>query len=126
MSCYEARRQLDGSLLIVTGKGKKGRGLRESFIWYVRGGPEGERPLYEVRGNVVGRGAGGEPLLRNCTLEEVPLKTAVRLPPPEDRDFKIVECWNEHRRLDGTRGGYRTDFGHPNAVEAFAPLMRGE
>lgn len=119
VSCFEAKREPSGFLTVLF-RGLdpvKRKGLRGTFEGLARGG----RPLYEVRGDVIGRGIAGEPLLRNCEAEEIPLTTAVKLGPPKDRAFTYVEGWNRWRYLDGTREGHRTPPMGENCLEAFAP-----
>ncbi len=120
VSVWEARRRPDGSLLIVLPQSKRDRVQARCWVRNHAFAKE-ERPLYFVSGRVVGKGASGEPLLRDCSLEPVPLTTPVRLPPPEDEAYKQIEAWNLWRRLDAADPGHRTPFGSDNMLEAFAP-----
>jgi phosphotransferase system HPr-like phosphotransfer protein len=62
------------------------------------------RPPYEVRGDVVGRDRGREPLLRNCESEEISLPTPVVLDPPEDLFFYYMMGWSRFRLLRAIEG----------------------
>ncbi len=102
VSVFEARRRSDGSLVVLTpGGGPYGVRLRSLFLNLALA----NRPLYEVRGTVVGRGGTGEPLLRDCELTPIPNDVPVRLSPPKDRPFKGVEGWNLWRSCGGTPRG---------------------
>jgi len=120
VSCFEAKEEPDGSLLVLfrSGDPVKRKALRKIFDGFVRAD---DRALYELRGELVGRGVAGDPLLRDCEAREIPLTTAVRIGPPEDRLFEYVEGWNRWRYLDGTREGHRTPPMGENCLEAFAP-----
>lgn len=125
VSCFETRRQPDGSLLLVTrGSAHKARDQRHTFAYLCKA--EQQRTVYEVRGDLVGRGASGEPLLKNCELKEIPLSTPITMGPPEDRAFRLVEAWNRWRYLDATRQGHRTPFGSDNMLEAFVSVAPEE
>lgn len=119
VSCFEAKREPDGSLLVLfrDRDPMKRKALRRIFEGFVRAD---DRVVYELRGEPVGRGIAGDPLLRDCEAREIPLTTAVRIGPPEDRLFEFVEGWNRWRYLDGTREGHRTPRMSENCIEAFA------
>lgn len=99
VSCFEARRKRDGSLEVLAPRRDDG-GLREMFAALLHMG----RPFLEVRGDVVGRGLLGEPLLRNCETEEIPLSSRVRLCPPQDRHARQVGRWDLARKRQSKKG----------------------
>ncbi len=125
VSVFETKRQPDGSLLLITRGGThKARDQRHTFVYLCTA--EEPRTVYEVRGDLVGRGACGEPLLRNCELEEIPLTTPITMGPPEDRPYRLAKAWNLWRYLDATREGHRTPFMSDNHVEALCSVAPEE
>jgi hypothetical protein len=114
VSCFEARRQPDGSLVVLTHYGRL-KQLRRLVVALAMD----DRLLYEVRGDVVGQGKAGEPLLRNCEAEELPLSTPLMLDPPEDRFFAYMMAWSRWRQLRAIEGLPNIVRGEPTEDGAF-------
>lgn len=121
VSVFEATYR-DGALVVDTlsAEGWRRRGCFKAFT--CSPGVH-DRPVYVVFGDVVGCGSAAEPLLRNCSLYEVPLTVPVFLDSyAGDRELlEGVESWNWWRYVDGTREGRRTPVMGRNFLEAYAP-----
>jgi len=121
VSVFEATVQENA--LVVDTAGPEGWRRRMVFKAYTCAPGTHNRPVYLVDGNVVGGGSTGEPVLRNCTFQELPLTVPVVLDRCDGDEELIrgVECWNRWRYLDGTREGHRTPAMSENFLEAYAP-----
>jgi hypothetical protein len=73
------------------------------------------RPEYVAAGRLVGSGALGEPLLREVTLQPLPLDVVVTVEPTD----VWVDAWNLWRLLDAEDPGRRTAFFGANYRAAY-------
>lgn len=119
VSVFGVAERADGTIVVDTGGGKNAD-LRLVFSGFFLEAPHKARRIFRVWGEEVGAGAGGEPLLRGCVSEEVPLTTAVVLDSwgSDARYLEQERIWNRWRYLDGTREGHRTRRGGENFQEA--------